>query len=105
MIKAKIKKAINKTGNSKNFIYLKIQTNRVSLVKFMRSFSIKKTQGENFVAPRPAPGELQMFYIGYLCLKKDSTIHLIAKNFKKHTELNKAQFDNMISKVKYSWPM
>lgn len=84
-------------------IFAKVQTNRVTLKKYMHSFQEDHITGERLIAPRPLPGEMQGGYILYLKLKKDSNNYISAKRFKKYFELSKQKYNEEVSLVKYSW--
>lgn len=84
-------------------IYVKLQTNRVSLMKYLNSFQANLVVGEKLIAPRPKPGELVQYYIAYLIVKKGSKNYLAIQNFKGYAEINKEKFQRATKSITHSW--
>ncbi len=92
-----------KKSSEVKYKYAKVQTNRVSLKRFMSIFQENISKGEICVAPRPKPGVMQYSYCAYLQAKQDSYNYSVAKKFKGYTELTKKKHTALVSKTKYSW--
>jgi len=84
-------------------IFAKIQTNRVSLKRYLTSFQYNRVVGEVLIAPRPEQGKEQRYYFAYLIVKRNSVNYLNANKFKGYKELNKETYSKAVGQVEHPW--
>ncbi len=81
----------------------KIQTNRVTLKRYMEQFKNNKEGDESFISPRPKPGTQQAQYIALLKFpreSKNSKLFTAQKNFR---ELTEAEYKSELDSFQFSW--
>ncbi len=85
------------------YIYGRIQTNRVTLQKYLTKFKDKKYSKELCIAPRPLPGAMQKFYYAIMKLEKDSQNYKYFYQRPKFEELTQESFTEEEKQIDYFW--
>ncbi len=84
-------------------LYVRVQTNRAKIKEVIGAFSSKALPGEKFVAPRPLPGKIFRFYIGFGAVFSDSDNYKLLSSIKNFTVLSEAEYVSAVSEIKFSW--
>ena len=84
-------------------LFGKIQTNRVSIKKYMEFFKKNKKGEESFISPRPKPGTYQEHYYALLKFPEETKNRTYFQALKSFAELSEEEYKAEMASVKFSW--